>query len=58
MEESNNQLVTIDVGAPDLSSGSSENSGTKLRSIYACNDTVDVALFTDPEEIYLMKVKF
>ena len=58
MEESNNQLVTIDVGAPDVSSGPSESSGTKLRSIYACNDTVDVALFTDPEEIYLMKVKY
>ena len=48
--------MTIDVGSPDSSSGTVDNLKAKLRSIYACNDTVDVALFTDPEEIYLMKV--
>ena len=26
-----------------------------FRSIYACDDVVDVALFTEPEEIYLVK---
>ena len=49
-------MVTIDVGNTDADSGSSDSGKTRLRSIYACNDTVDVALFTDPEEIYLMKV--
>ena len=60
MEESNNQLVTIDVGAPEEGGGNGNHGGggttTKLRSIHSCSDTVDVALFTDPEEIYLMKV--
>ena len=49
-------MVTIDVGNSEVNSSSSDNANTRLRSIYACNDTVDVALFTDPEEIYLMKV--
>ena len=48
--------MTIDVGSSESSSSPNEYSSTTLRSIYACNDTVDVALFTDPEEIYLMKV--
>ena len=48
--------MTIDVGGSESSSSPNEYSSTTLRSIYACNDTVDVALFTDPEEIYLMKV--
>ena len=56
LEESSNQLVTIDVGNSEVNSASPDNGNTRLRSIYACNDTVDVALFTDPEEIYLMKV--
>ena len=51
-------MVTIDVGNSEADSGSSDGGKTRLRSIYACNDTVDVALFTDPEEIYLMKVYF
>ena len=58
LEESSNQLVTIDVGGPDSNTGSTAHSSTRLRSIHACNDTVDVALFTDPEEIYLMKVAY
>ena len=38
-------LVTIDVAA----------NTTRARSVYECSNVVDVALFTDPEEIYLVK---
>jgi len=39
-------LVTMDImGA----------AGTKVRSYYAANNVTDVALYTEPEEIYLMK---
>jgi hypothetical protein len=44
-QESSNTLVTVDVAPSKIS----------LRSIYACDDVVDVALFTEPEEIYLVK---
>lgn len=44
-QETSNTLVTVDVTPTK----------TKLRSVYTCKDVVDVALFTDPEEIYLMK---
>eukprot|EP00095_Tigriopus_kingsejongensis_P000696 snap_masked-scaffold58_size443543-processed-gene-2.4 protein:Tk00696 transcript:snap_masked-scaffold58_size443543-processed-gene-2.4-mRNA-1 annotation:"probable e3 ubiquitin ligase complex scf subunit sconb-like" len=40
-----NILVTVDVSGKD----------TKVRSIHHCMDVADVALFTDPEEIYIMK---
>ncbi len=43
--ESSNVLVTVDVAGAE----------TKVRSCYPCHDVSDVALFTDPEEIYIMK---
>ena len=43
-QENANVLVTIDV-TPTT---------TKARSIHECSNVVDVALFTDPEEIYLV----
>ena len=45
--ESTNCLVTMHI--------SNEESQIKLRSIYDCKNTVDAALFTEPEEIFLMK---
>lgn len=44
-QESSNTLVTVDVNPEKI----------KLRSIFPCKDVVDVALFTEPEEIYLVK---
>jgi len=44
-QESSNTLVTVDVMPEQI----------KLRSIFPCKDVVDVALFTEPEEIYLVK---
>jgi len=44
-QESSNTLVTVDILEDQI----------KLRSIYPCKDVVDVALFTEPEEIYLVK---
>ena len=46
-KESENCLVTMDV--------SHESSETRLRSVYRCKDTVDAALFIDPEEVFLLK---
>jgi hypothetical protein len=43
-QETSNVLVTIDVAA----------NTTRARSVYECSNVVDVALFTDPEEIYLV----
>jgi len=43
--EAANILVTVDIAGAD----------TKVRSCYSCADVADVALFTDPEEIYIMK---
>ena len=43
--DTKNILVTVDVAG--------EN--TKVRSSYNCQDVCDVALFTDPEELYIMK---
>jgi len=43
--DTKNILVTVDVAG--------EN--TKVRSSYNCQDVGDVALFTDPEEFYIMK---
>lgn len=43
--DSANILVTVDVNGKD----------TKVRSIHHCFDVADVALFTDPEEVYIMK---
>jgi hypothetical protein len=43
--DSSNILVTVDISGGD----------TKVRSCYPCSDVADVALFTDPEEIYIMK---
>ena len=34
---------------------SAEPSDFRLRSVFKCNNTFDAALFTDPEEIFLMK---
>jgi len=44
-QESSNTLVTVDILEAEI----------KLRSIHPCKDVVDVALFTEPEEIYLVK---
>jgi len=44
-QESSNTIATVDV----------LDNSIKLRSMYDCKDVVDVALFTDPEEIYLVK---
>ncbi len=43
--ENSNVLVTVDVAG----------SATRIRSYYHCQDVSDVALFTDPEEFYVMK---
>merc|ERR1712088_1301321 len=39
-------LVTLDI---------CPNTGSKVRSYYSANSVTDVALYTEPEEIYLMK---
>jgi len=44
-QESSNTIVTVDVLPDEI----------KMRSVFPCKDVVDVALFTDPEEIYLVK---
>ena len=44
-QDSSSTLVTVDVLSEKI----------KLRSIFPCKDVVDVALFTEPEEIYLVK---
>ena len=43
--DTKNILVTVDVAGE----------ATKVRSSYNCQDVGDVALFTDPEEFYIMK---
>ena len=43
--DASNILVTVDVAGKD----------TKVRSTYPCSDVADVAVFTDPEEIFIMK---
>ena len=40
-------LVTMDICG---------SSSSKVRSYYSANNVTDVALYTEPEEIYLMKV--
>ena len=39
-------LVTTDIGGPN---------GSRVRSYYSAHSVTDVALYTEPEEIYLMK---
>jgi hypothetical protein len=43
-QESSNIVATIDVTPAT----------TKPRSVYECSNVIDVALFTNPEEIYLV----
>jgi len=55
-QESANCLVTMHIsGGGGGEGGKDSSSKIKLRNVYHCHNTVDAALFTEPEEIFLMK---
>merc|ERR1719334_627624 len=66
-QESANCLVTMHIPSSSQSTSSSSTTVKKhspdcseptefrLRSVFKCSNTFDAALFTDPEEIFLMK---